>query len=86
MIGDIAVIIPGLAFAGIDLHDPNAAFDESAGDQAGVIKSASTIEIASGLRLAIEVEDFLRLELHAEGHLHRLDAGFERVIAAAAPL
>ena len=33
---------------------------------------------------SIQVEDFLRLELHAESHLHGLDAGFERIVVAAA--
>jgi len=86
MVGDGAVIVPRLAGAGKDLHRAHAALDEPTCDQTGVVELPAAIEIARRRRFAVEVENFLGLELHAEGHLHRLDAGFERVVVAAALL
>ena len=38
VLGDVGMVIPGLAVAVIDLDDANASFDQPPGDQAGVGK------------------------------------------------
>ena len=84
VVGDVAVIVPRLAVAVVDLHHAHAALDQPAGDQAGVGELARRRRAAASPAVSrAEVERLLRLELHAEGHLQRRDAGFELLVAAA---
>ena len=82
---DVAVIVPRLAVAVVDLHDAHAALRQPAGQQAGVGELAVAVRArASPVGLAAAGRNFLGLELHAEGHLQRLDARLERLVAGRA--
>ena len=84
VLGDVGVVVPGLVVAVIDLDDPDAALDQAAGDQAGVGELAVAVRLARRFGFAGEVERLARLELHAEGHLQRRDAGLERLVVGRA--
>ena len=70
----------------VELHEPNAAFDESAGQQAvagetGGVAGAA-IERQRGIGLALKVGQFGRAGLHAVGHLVAGNAGGDLWVAS----
>ncbi len=81
VVGDVAMVVPRLAAAEVDLRHSHAALHQPAGDQAAVGEFAGSVQFAGGLRFAADVERFLRFGLHAVRHLERLNAGFELGVA-----
>ena len=71
------MVVPGLAGAVPDLHEPHAALDQPPGDQDLPGLQPGPYSVADVLRLAADVERLGRLGLHAEGQFERLDAGLE---------
>ena len=80
---DVFVVVPRLVVAVVELHDAHAAFDQPAGQEAGVGEFAVAVAAARDFGFATQVERFLRGTLHAEGHFERGDAGVELVVGAA---
>lgn len=76
----IAMVVPGLAIAVVNLNHAHTAFHQSAGGEAGASEVAGAVQVLDRLRLAMRIEGFLGLGLHAIGHLERLDAGVELVV------
>ena len=52
VVGDVGVVVPGLAVAVVDLRHAHAALDQPAGDQAGVGELALAVQLARRGRLA----------------------------------
>ena len=80
----IAVSIPGLSVAVVNLDEADAAFGESASEEAAVGEVSFSVEFACGSGFLLEVEGIGGGELHAEGGFHGFDAGLELVIATGA--
>ena len=74
---DVVVAVPWLAFAMPDLDEPDAAFDEAAGDQNLPGLGAGAIHFLDMFRFAADVEGFGRFLLHAVGEFKRLDPRFQ---------
>ena len=80
---DVVVVVPRLALAVPDLHEPHAALDQPAGDQNLPGLRAVAVGFEHVLGLAADVEGLGRFALHAVGQLEAVDAGVEgRVVAA----
>ena len=74
---DVIVIVPRLAFAGPDLNESNAAFDQSSRGEKLARLRAFAVHLANVLRLFGSIERISRVHLHAIGEFVRFDAGFE---------
>ena len=78
----VSVAIPAVSVAAIKLHESNAAFDETAGEQTAQAKLGSgfvvqAVEFARGGGLFRSVHDFRGVALHAEGKFIGADARAE---------
>ncbi len=83
VIEDIAVIVPGLTTAVVQLHHPHSAFHQSPGHEARIGKlSTAVVRPCRGCFLRY-IEDILRRKLQAKGQLQRFDAGFQQFVALA---
>jgi hypothetical protein len=79
-----AVGVPGLAVAVVDLDETHPALGEAAGKEAAVREVAGAVGFADLFGLFGKVKGIARLELHAVGGLHRLDAAFEGFLTGGA--
>ena len=59
------------------LNRPHTALHEAPGDEAALGILAVAVQVARGLAFLRDIKNVRHAELHAEGHLHRLDAGFD---------
>ena len=80
----ITVCVPWLSVAIVDLDEANAAFSESAGEQAAVGEVSLSVEFAGGFGFLLQVKGVGGGELHSEGGFHGLNAGFELAVFAGA--
>ena len=73
---ELVVLVPGLV---VELHEPDAALDEPAGEDAvvgeGGLAGIGAIHFEDLLRLARQVHQLGCARLHAKRHLERADAG-----------
>src|SRR6266496_2032274 len=80
---DVVVVVPGLTGAVPYLHEPNAPFDQAAGDQDLSGLSPFAVHFADVLRFAAEVKSVRGIHLHPISQFKGLDAGFDlRVLFA----
>ena len=63
-----------------ELHHAHAAFHEAPSDEAAFGELAFTVEIKCWFAFLGRIKNIRHSELHAEGHLHRLDAGLQFLI------
>src|SRR5262245_34976413 len=77
MIQNIVVIVPRLKVSVKDLYHANAALNESSCHQTATRKSSFSVARLRRLTFLSVIEGVHRFGLHAVGHLHRLDAGFQ---------
>ena len=78
---DIAMVIPRLTAAVINLHHANPAFHETASRKAGIGKLPLSIEFSGCLGFLGDIEGFRGFGLHPEGDFKRLDTGFELIVS-----
>ena len=77
MIHNIAMSIPGLTAAVIQLDHANPSLHKSPSDQTSVSEFTTAILSPSRFRFATDVKGFLSLRLHAVGNFQRLNPGLE---------
>ena len=63
-----------------ELHHAHAAFNQAPGDEAAFGEFAFAVEIKCWFAFLGRIKNLRHGELHAEGHLHRLDAGLQFLI------
>ena len=73
----VAVRVPWLAVAVVDLHETDIAFREASGQKAAVGKMALAVGLTCGGRFPGDVECVRRGELHAIGCLHGGDPALQ---------
>ena len=80
---DVAVIIPRLAIAIINLNHPHAAFHQSPRRQAAVSKLACAVGLPDLLGFLTKIKNVLRFCLHPKRHFQRFDSCIQAVILTA---
>ena len=79
---DVGVGVPGVAFGVVNLHHPDAFFNEADGRERAAGGAAGTVEFLGRLGFLAYVEDLGGFGLHAEGGFHGLEGGFDLGVAA----